>query len=510
MTRILLIACTALLAFSYHGMAPHLFAAWQTDEYSHGMLIPFLSLLMAWHILVDKRPALRPSWWGSALLLLGGFFLLVAMLAAFPSAAHYGLVISLAGLCLAFLGVAATRAVAPAFIYLLFAIPLPNLLYTSLSQHLQLLSSTLGVVLLDLAGIPVYQEGNIIDLGHYKLQVVEACSGLRYLFPLVSFGFLAAYLFEGRLWMRAVILLSTIPITIGMNTLRIALIGITVTLWGPEMADGLLHEFEGWVVFMLCALLLLGEVWLLSRITPGGRFNLRLFSLPSGNAIAGTIPLRAPVIAACALSALLAGVFGTGILDERPEIVPHHPPFAAFPAALDGWRGHQRSLEPDVLQELKLSDYLLADYTRDGGKTSVNFYMAYYDRQRIGSMTHSPSHCIPGGGWQVVSKTMKPVALAGGMTIAVSRLLIRKGSVSQIVYFWFDERGRIIGDTDYAKWYLLVDSITMQRTDGALVRLVTQLSPSETEADAEKRLDGFLSAAYPVIRNFIPQGDAPQ
>ena len=148
---------------------------------------------------------------------------------------------------------------APAFVYLIFAIPLPHLFQADLSQGLQLLSSTIGVWPLDVMGIPVFQEGNVIDLGGYRLQVVEACSGLRYLFPLMSFGYLVAFLLQDRMWKRILIFLSTIPISICLNSLRITIIGITVDLWGPKMAEGFIHAFEGWVIFLICLVLLMLE-----------------------------------------------------------------------------------------------------------------------------------------------------------------------------------------------------------------------------------------------------------
>ena len=104
-------------------------------------------------------------------------------------------------------------------------IPLPSFLYFNLSQELQLISSMIGVAVIRLFDISVYLEGNVIDLGVYQLQVVEACSGLRYLFPLMSFGFLISYIYRGPVWQKIVIFLSTIPITVVMNSFRIGVIG---------------------------------------------------------------------------------------------------------------------------------------------------------------------------------------------------------------------------------------------------------------------------------------------
>ena len=113
-------------------------------------------------------------------------------------------------------------------------------------------------------GIPVYLDGNIIDLGNYQLQVVEACSGLRYLYPLLSVSFLAAYIFEAPRWQRVLLFLSAIPIAIAMNGFRIGLVGILVDRWGTAMAEGALHFFEGWIIFLACGALLLLEMYLMS------------------------------------------------------------------------------------------------------------------------------------------------------------------------------------------------------------------------------------------------------
>ena len=140
----------------------------------------------------------------------------------------------------------------PAVLYLFFMLPLPQVLYLPLSLKLQTISSELGVALISLFGVPVFLEGNVIDLGSYQLQVAEACSGLRYLFPLMSFGFLFAVLYRGPTWHKLVLFFSTIPITILMNSVRIAIVGMLVSFFGTEQAEGFLHFFEGWVIFIVC------------------------------------------------------------------------------------------------------------------------------------------------------------------------------------------------------------------------------------------------------------------
>src|SRR6204780_2276939 len=260
------------------------------EEYSHGFLIPVVSAWLLW----TRRDALRasvgaPSLVGPALILLAIVMHIVGVLGAIWILSQVGFVISLIGIVLAVGGYSLLRVAFIPIVYLLFAIPLPYFIDAVLTLKLQLISSQLGVWFIQLLQIPVYLDGNIIDMGTYKLQVVEACSGLRYLYPLLSLSFLAAYLFHGRLWQRILVFLSSIPIAIGMNGFRIGVVGFLVDRWGTAMAAGALHFFEGWVIFLACSALLAGEMYILARLS--GRRFFEVFQV--SNMAAETAPGRA-------------------------------------------------------------------------------------------------------------------------------------------------------------------------------------------------------------------------
>jgi exosortase D (VPLPA-CTERM-specific) len=236
-------------------------------EYSHGLLIPPVAAFLVW----QQKDRLEQmlfcgSWWGVAVVLLGGLLLLLGQFATIYTIIQYAYVVTLCGLVLAFTGTKPFRLLAVPLLILLFMIPLPQFLLANLSTKLQLLSSQIGVWFIRLFDISVFLEGNVIDLGGYKLEVAEACSGLRYLFPLMTLGFLMAYFYKGALWKRIVLFLSSIPITVFMNSLRVGIIGVTVDRWGAEMAEGFLHEFQGWVIFMISAALMLAEIAVLNHL----------------------------------------------------------------------------------------------------------------------------------------------------------------------------------------------------------------------------------------------------
>ena len=485
-------------------------SSWITNpEYSHCLLIPLVSVFLIWQQ-KDRleRISFEGSWWGAVLVLLGGGLLVLGQLATIYTLVQYAYVVTLYGLVLSFTGVRAFRALAVPLLILVFMIPLPQFVLYNLSADLQLLSSELGVWFMRLFGISVFVEGNVIDLGVYKLQVAEACDGLRYLFPLMTLGFLMGYFYKGALWKRIVLFLSSIPITIVMNSWRIGTIGLMVEHWGIGMAEGFLHEFQGWMVFMLSAALLLGEIALLNRLGREAGTWRQLFGVefpaptPQG-AMLRSRPIPRTFLAAAGV--LFAFVVVALLLPRPAEIVPGRASFVEFPMRLSQWTGHRQALEGIYLDQLKLDDYLLADYTDDGGRP-INLYMSYYNSQRKGDAVHSPRACLPGGGWQLRDFGQRELAgvRINGRPLRVNRTLIQLGNQRELVYYWFQQRGRIVTNELAVKWYLFWDAVTRHRTDGALVRIITTVPLSADESEADRRLAEFASHIAADLPRYVP------
>lgn len=433
----------------------------------------------------------------------------VGQLSAMLHFSQYGFVVALFGLSVCFVGWQGTRIVAAPLAILLLMIPLPQFLMHELSQQLQLISSALGVWLIRLFDISVFLEGNVIDLGSYKLQVVEACSGLRYLFPLMVLGCLAAYFFQGSTWKRVTIVLSSIPLTIVINSLRIGLIGVSVEHWGPAMAEGLLHDFEGWFMFMLCIVLMILEMTLLARIGRRRQSLREVFGLEYPAPIPAGTPIQyhrfpTPMLFG---GLLLVAVAAAALWSpQREQIRPDRTPFAQFPMHLPGgWTGRADHLDADVLATLALDDYVLTQYLREG-EPGINFYSAYYAAQSTGKSTHSPRNCMPGGGWLITQLEDVQLKLTGGETgtMTVNRAVIQRNEQRQLVYYWFAQRGRVLTNELVVKWYILSDAIVHNRSDGALVRLVTVVPPGQDIAEADRRLTGFLGTVAPLLKKHVP------
>jgi len=487
---------------------------WEKEEYSHAPFVVVLSFFLAWHNLAEKKPILAPSWSCVVALLSAAFFYTIGRLSAFGSAGGYGFVFVLMAISLAFGGKDVLRALLLPFIFLCFAIPLPQFIFVSLSGDLQLLSSTMGVGLLDAMGVPVFQEGNIIDLGSFKLQVVEACSGLRYLFPLTSFALLIASLMKDRFWKRMVLFVSSAPIAVLMNAVRIALTGIVADQWGVAFARGFVHDLTGGMIFFCCALLLLGEAWLLMRIGHRGYLRREYFVLPQGRLYKSWPHESRPGLVVTAFCVGVAVLVSLLYLPGRPgseENTSLQHSLRDFPLQFMAWSGREGTLEPDVLAALNLSDYFIGDFARPEDRSPVNFYVGYYANQKTGESSHSPSNCIPGGGWQIVSSEVRTIAVpwAASAGLVVSRILIQKGDHKSLVYYWFDERGRDVTEVYAVKWHLLWDSMLLHRTDGSLIRTVTPIEGPDGESAADARMTDFLAAAMPVLTQFMPLPAAP-
>lgn len=248
-----------MIVVLYWNVLSSLAQDWQElEEYSHGFLLPVLAGYLFWQSrdTLGDETRFSPSWWGTAIAFLALALLGVGIASFTAYFEKISLLLLLIGLIVARYGFGALPLAFVPLMLVFLSYPLPFFINAQLTSGMQLLSSELGVAIIRLMGIPVYLEGNVIDLGTYKMQVVEACSGLRYMFPLLSFSLVLACFFKVAMWKRVLVFLSAIPITILMNSVRIGVIGMLAEYRGISSADGFLHAFEGWLIFICCLLIL--------------------------------------------------------------------------------------------------------------------------------------------------------------------------------------------------------------------------------------------------------------
>ena len=502
-TIALFVAICAIYADSLH----YMLRIWLSDEnYGHGIFVPLIAIALIWlkRHTVAEIPVTH-QWWSLIYLVFAAALFVVGALAALYIVQLLSWWLCVLALVTAMLGPAGARSIAFPLAFLLTMLPLPQFVSQGLASQLQLISSSLGVGCLQLVGITAFREGNVIDLGPIQLQVVEACSGLRYLIPLITLALLFAYLFNKTWWKRILICLSSIPIAILLNGLRIGLVGVLVELFGSAAADGISHFIEGWMLFVASVGLLSLVVWSLGSQSPFQFSGTPVRALPAAGSAPRSetswwqsLPLVAFAIAIVALS-IAAPQIRTGAF-----IDVHRDTFTQFPLQIDRWRGVSFPLEKAYLDSLRLDDYLLAEY-QTSETQPITLYSAYYRSQKAGQSTHSPAICIPGGGWEILSHTQHDIsAMHDRASLTVNRVVIQKGTQKQLVYYWFKQRHRYITQEYAVKGWLFWDALLLHRTDGALIRLSSAISEEELETTVDSRLEQFTRLVEPTLLSFIP------
>jgi len=490
-----------------------LLTAWQLPEYSHGPLIPVLSGFLFLRQLKEYPPQPGPKDDRNPGILVTLFALsmgALGMLAGIDDIVAYGVILWVGGILLVSFGWNTGKHFWPGVLHLVYMLPLPGVIYFKTTNGLQLISSELGVFFLRLLDIPVFLQGNIIDLGVVKLHVADACSGLRYMFPIMSFSYIFAALYRGPTWHKAVLLLAAIPIAILMNSIRIAVAGVVVQYYGSEWLEGFTHFFEGWIIFVICILLLFLLAWVMVRLrrdNTGLTDALDLDTDGLGEQVM-RVTLVQPSKALITVAFLgLAGFGAFAALPERGNNLVEREAFISFPRELGGWQqdGPRQFLSAAVTESLGADDYHQVSYQHPGRAAPVGLFMAWYNDQSDGGV-HSPEVCLPGSGWEIawLERTDITQVVNDGSPFALNRAIIEKGEARVMVYYWFQQKDRRIARDYVAKFQLMLDGVRTGRTDGAMVRLTTAIRPGESDEAAEARLQDILTELFEPLPRFIP------
>ena len=466
-----------------------------------------MALYLIWIKRFEIQNHNEGAWTGVLITIIAGIALIIGELSSITTFVQYGMLLMCFGLAWVMIGQQIKKILIP-FLHLFLVIPLPYMLDVMLSGKMQLVSSDLGVAFSRILGMSVFQEGNVIDLGVYKLQVVEACSGLNYMYPLMTIGLMAGYMYIAPFYARAILFLSSVPISIVMNSLRISIVAWLVNYSGIQAAEGFMHYFEGWVIFVLCIALMLAEVKLLNIIfdvnnrTLATSFDyLESKGQPDNHAqIKLQIQQVQSVPIIIGITVALLATLSTFTIKHKEQVIPSRTSFDSYPLEISGWKGRRYEFENGENLILRLKDYHLVNYNK--ANTSINVYMGYTDSQRSNSVPHSPKSCIPGGGWEITDTRLREIIIDKHTKFKVTRMLISKGEAKQLVYYWFRQRGRDLSNEFPMKFAMLYDAIKINRTDGALIRYSTVVYDSESEAD--QSLSDFIRLNYPILPQFIP------
>jgi len=230
---------------------------WSDPNFSHGFFVPAFAAFVLWQDrarLAAIRPA--PSTWGLGLVLLSLITLIVGVFGAELFLSRMSLLMLAAGMVLFFMGWAFLRAILFPLLFLALMVPIPAIIFTQITFPLQILASKLSATVLPYLGVPVFREGNIINLPAMPLEVADACSGIHSLLSLTTLSIMYGYLLEKRIAVRIALAVASVPIAVAANGLRIVGTGLLVQYWDPEKAEGFFHYFTGWLIFVVSLVML--------------------------------------------------------------------------------------------------------------------------------------------------------------------------------------------------------------------------------------------------------------
>jgi EpsI family protein len=190
----------------------------------------------------------------------------------------------------------------------------------------------------------------------------------------------------------------------------------------------------------------------------------------------------------------------------RVEVFPPRTPLQLFPASIGPWTGTDAAIEKDALEVLGNGEFLLRVYqNQEQPQPYVDLFIAYYQSQRTGETPHSPQHCLPGSGWAPLENRRVMLAMPGHQAFPVNRYVISKGEARQIVLYWFWAHDRGVASEYWNKFYLVADSIRMNRSDGSLIRITSPIKAGESVDQAQQRISPFVSSILPMLDSYIPR-----
>ena len=484
---------------------------WMTNEdYSYGFIIPFISAYLVW----ERRDTLRnimfrSSWKVLPLLIV---FVAISVYAVLGSSGNVSrpAIPFLIFLMLAFcFGTDFVGKILLPLVFLIFMIPIPDILERTLGIYLKSISSQLAGLFIRLFGISVHVSGNVIDLGVNQLQVVDACNGLRYLLPLLALGVLYSHLFEKERWKKGFCIAASIPLAILMNSFRIGITGILTNYYGTKVAEGFMHAFSGWVIFLVSFICLfaIGKALSLFPSVQGKR-NLKTSSLeanketgsPGGGEIGdGNTAFIVSVV-------LLIIVAGLTFSTKTMPAVRLEGGISGFPQSFGDWKGKVEIVDPEAVRLSGAQEAFSGSY-RGAGEKEVSLFLGYRSTAFLENENffHSPMVCLPSAGWEI-SKTnvrgIHDVPFFGNLK--VREMVVDSMGSKLIVYFWFQTKNRATHSKDINRFHLSLNAIARDNTHDLFIRQITPVA-NETIADAEKRMDQFAREMMVALNQFLKE-----
>ena len=404
-------------------------------DYSHGFIVAPLAVYFAWQRRAQvARVPFEPTWWGLLPLLLSTLTLVIGRLGVELMNMRVSFVLALNGIVLLLLGWRAYKVLAFPLLFAFLMVPLPQSLVNVIAFPLQLIAANFAAQALYWLGIPALLEGNIIHLADTQLFVEEACSGLRSLMALVTLGVIFAYFFRKTWGQRIIIVLSAIPIAIVVNAFRVGLTGVLTHFYGKEAAGGW-DPPDG------------GFVHLRARFHHVALRSVDPRTVFCNDEAPSDYGSSVMILKVAAVVVFLATNYYAYYHLATVPVIPERSRFSEFPDQLGEWVCPRREdMSAEIEANLGVTDYLICNWVHRESGSFANLYVGYHETQvrREGggsgeNAIHPPKHCLPGSGWNIIAHEIRDIDIAGlpVQPAQVNRLLIAKGNLRQVVYYWY-------------------------------------------------------------------------
>ncbi len=528
-------AVAAASAFLYAGVLVKLGADWWTDEnYSHGLLMPFVIGYIIYANFDDLKNAVGKAEFGFGLatILAALFLLLAGTLGAELFTQRISLVVMLVGIIVYFFGAKILKMLAAPFALLLLAIPIPQIIFNKIAFPLQIYASQMATWGIRLFEIPSVRKGNVIEIlpsgatQIIALEVVEACSGIRSLMTLMTLALVLAYFTGSKkesndgarlldflknrdFWRAIILMLSAIPIAIFTNAARVTATGVMTFYYGKRATESVWHDLSGWLVYLAALILLLSVNFIVGKLLDRKAES----AVENPNADIQSADFRPPFLGSrhllfaarlyLLIGVLLAGGIFINWFNQRGEAEIARKPLSEISSQIGDWRqkGDEIRFGAQTEAVLRATDYTMREYVSPDNRLA-NLYIGYYSSQRTGATYHSPQNCLPGAGWIMTEPQLVEIQMPNGASFTANKFIIENGVYKEVLIYWYQGRGRFTASEYTDKINTVRDSVLRRRSDGAMVRVMTSVGNSETEATAAAKDLAARTAAN--LAAFVP------
>ncbi len=485
-----------LFIFTYIGAISSLINTWLSrDDYSHGFLIPIISLYFVWAERQElKYLPIQPNILsGLILTLVGSFILLMGDIGGVLIIQQISIIVVIPGLVLLLLGSRFLKALSLPLAYLIFMVPVFGFFIEKIHWPFQLITAAMSAEMLKLLNIPVFRHAQYLELSSISIEVAKACSGVGYLVSIVAIGIPLAYFSQKSLFRRSILVGIAIVIGIVTNWIRVALIGI----WafnGGEIVHGPLHIFQGLFVSVVGFALLFASTLLFRKI-------------PSSDRKTSHIKRRditdEPVFDSRSFNqAWFTAIFvlfglGSYLFLYSPEPVSLKKDLRELPWTIGEWRGGDIGANKRLFN-VQGADFEITRAYRKAPDHEIMLYVGYFESQK------QDKELINYRLENLYDNAIEiEIPIGPNNNARVNKSLFKDGMQDTLVLFWYDLNGKIIADNYKAKLLSMLDALLHRRTNGAIIIVSSNLDHPKEDIMPNDEVE-FIQALVPVLRNHLP------